>query len=116
MIFDKILVKKDRNISRETNIGQLGESMAVKFLKNKGFLIIGRNISFHGVGEIDIICIKDEVLHFVEVKSSLNRNFGDKLHSISHFDREKKEKLKLAMSLYVRKQKIPVVQPRCLDL
>ena len=48
--------------------GNLAEDKACKFLEEKSFLIIERN--FHSrFGEIDVIASKDEVLHFIEVKS-----------------------------------------------
>ncbi|MCB9818806.1 YraN family protein [Candidatus Nomurabacteria bacterium] len=59
-------------------VGDLGESIAVKYLKNKGFSIIDRNYR-KKYGEIDIVArgtkhiSKDgfsrETVHFVEVKS-----------------------------------------------
>ena len=49
-------------------IGSLGENIAVKYLINKGFSIISRNFR-EKWGEIDIICVKRGVTHFVEVKS-----------------------------------------------
>lgn len=49
-------------------IGNLNEQRAVDFLCSKGFEIIKRNY-YTRLGEIDIIAIKDRVLHFVEVKS-----------------------------------------------
>ena len=42
--------------------------MAAKYLYDNGFEIIERNF-YSRFGEIDIIAYKDEVLHFVEVKS-----------------------------------------------
>jgi len=48
--------------------GYIAEKKAADFLKDKGFEIIKRNFYCKG-GEIDIIAIKDDVLHFVEVKS-----------------------------------------------
>ncbi len=48
--------------------GMDAEDRACRFLLELGFEIIERN--FHSrFGEIDIIAIKDQVLHFVEVKS-----------------------------------------------
>jgi putative endonuclease len=49
-------------------IGALGEDISVKYLKNKGFSVIGRNY-LKKCGEIDIICEKQGILHFAEVKS-----------------------------------------------
>ena len=48
--------------------GKLGEDIAVKHLENKGFLTIERNY-LRKYGEIDIIAKKDDILHFIEVKS-----------------------------------------------
>jgi len=52
-------------------IGQIAEDKAVKYLKNKGYKIIDRNF-YSKFGEIDIIAYKDEVFHFIEVKSGKN--------------------------------------------
>ena len=51
-----------------SNIGVLGEDMACKFLKGKGFTVIERNYSVP-YGEIDIIVYDDNGLRFVEVKA-----------------------------------------------
>ncbi|AID44624.1 hypothetical protein SFBM_0676 [Candidatus Arthromitus sp. SFB-mouse-Japan] len=50
------------------DIGNLGEILAVKVLLNKNFKIINKNFRSKR-GEIDIICSKDNVISFVEVKS-----------------------------------------------
>ena len=50
------------------NVGEVGEQLAARFLKSKGFSIEGQN--FHRPwGEIDIIAVKDKQLVFVEVKT-----------------------------------------------
>ena len=51
--------------------GNLAEDKACKFLFDNGFFIVERNF-YSRFGEIDIIALKDEVLHFVEVKSGLD--------------------------------------------
>lgn len=50
------------------SVGQLGEEIAAKYLKNKGFSILDRNFR-RPWGELDIVTEKDGILHFVEVKS-----------------------------------------------
>lgn len=51
--------------------GNLAEDKACKFLFDNGYRIIERNF-YSRFGEIDIIASKDEVLHFIEVKSGLD--------------------------------------------
>lgn len=50
------------------DIGYAGESVACQFLTRKGFVILERNFR-RSFGEIDIIVERDNVVHFVEVKS-----------------------------------------------
>ena len=49
-------------------IGQAGEKMAEAWLAERGFTVIHRNWRCGGQDEIDLIAIKNERLHFVEVK------------------------------------------------
>jgi putative endonuclease len=49
-------------------LGDLAEEKACTYISTLGFQIIERNYTLRG-GEIDIIAIKDDVLHFIEVKS-----------------------------------------------
>ncbi|PHR56884.1 MAG: hypothetical protein COA44_07180 [Arcobacter sp.] len=49
-------------------LGDIAEEKACLYIQTLGFQIIERNYTLRG-GEIDIIAIKDEVLHFIEVKS-----------------------------------------------
>ena len=54
--------------TKKQKIGKIGEDLACKFLVKHGFSIIERNY-LKVFGEIDIICSKDNVLHFIEVKT-----------------------------------------------
>ena len=51
--------------------GSIAEQKACDFLFDNGYTIIERNF-YSRFGEIDIIATKDEVLHFIEVKSGDN--------------------------------------------
>jgi len=51
--------------------GNLAEDRACAFLDEHGFMIVERNF-YSRYGEIDIIASKDNVLHFIEVKSGLD--------------------------------------------
>lgn len=54
--------------SKKQKLGELGEKIAEMFLVKQGFLIIDRNYSTR-FGEIDIIALKNNRYHFIEVKT-----------------------------------------------
>lgn len=54
-------------------LGDLAEDKACAYITSLGFQIIERNFTLRG-GEIDIIAMKNEVLHFIEVKSGSSYN------------------------------------------
>jgi putative endonuclease len=58
---------------KDQNIGQYGESLAVRFLRKKGYKILERNwynTAGKRLGEIDIVAqTKDREIVFVEVKT-----------------------------------------------
>lgn len=56
-------------------IGDLGENIAEKYLKNRFWRIVSRNFKARG-GEIDIIAYRFGVLAFVEVKTRTNDLYG----------------------------------------
>lgn len=66
---------------RRKSLGNLGENLALKHLKNKGYKIIERNFRSR-FGEIDIIAVDPStgsgqgVLVFIEVKTRWSEKFG----------------------------------------
>lgn len=56
-------------------LGQKGEDIAVRYLQKEGYRIIDRNFRTR-YGELDIICIKNDVLVFTEVKTRRSEVFG----------------------------------------
>ena len=60
-----------QNFSKK-EIGDLGEDLACKFLKRKGFIVVDRNY-WQKFGEIDIVARKRRIVHFIEVKTVLCR-------------------------------------------
>lgn len=55
--------------------GQTGEMLARRWLQERGFCISHCNWR-HGHDEIDIIARRNEVLHFVEVKTRRSMRYG----------------------------------------
>ncbi len=56
-------------------LGKLGEIIALRFLKKKGYKILEKNFS-SPLGEIDIIAQDKEVICFIEVKTRGSTAFG----------------------------------------
>ncbi|MEO0234944.1 MAG: YraN family protein [candidate division WOR-3 bacterium] len=76
---------KSKNISK----GKSGEILAIKYLRRKGFQILEQNFRFGKIGEIDIICKKDDTLVFVEVKSREKMGKGTPKESITDLKKER---------------------------
>lgn len=55
--------------------GALGEKMAIGWLAENGFKIMHQNWR-HSHWEVDIIASKDNILHFIEIKTRRSRKFG----------------------------------------
>lgn len=59
-------------MGKTQKIGILGEELVAKFLMKRGFKIVGRNFRKKW-GELDVVAVKKNIFHFVEVKS-VSRN------------------------------------------
>lgn len=62
-------------MAKHLNTGKKGEELANAYLLNKGYDIIEINWRYSH-WELDIIAIKNNVLHFVEVKTRRSFSFG----------------------------------------
>lgn len=62
--------------SHKRQFGNKGEDAVVSDLEKKGYQIIQRNY-LKKWGEIDIIALKNKVLHFIEVKSVSSKKGSD---------------------------------------
>jgi putative endonuclease len=106
----KNLIKNTKN-SREK--GNIGEDIACFYLKKHDFLIQERNY-LRKWGEIDIIAVKDGILHFIEVKSVVDKgNYGDKSNSNGHRPEEnvhnlKVRRLKRTIQTYLNERKYDI--------
>ncbi len=80
--------------SQSQKIGEIGEHLAARFLKNKDFIVLERNYTKKW-GELDIVAKKENTIHFVEVKSkSVNFSFDNKIDSYKPEDNMHPWKLK----------------------
>jgi putative endonuclease len=62
--------------------GRDGESVALMFLKKKGYRILEKNFRTK-VGEIDIIAEQDGTIVFIEVKARANHEFGHPFNALA---------------------------------
>jgi len=82
------------------NKGNLAEEKACKFLDENGYSIVERNF-YSRFGEIDIIAIKDKILHFVEVKSAMDYELA-----IQNITPKKLSRLIKTGDIYLKKSKL----------
>ena len=81
-------------------VGDKGEEKAVIYLQKEGYSIVDRNVSSR-FGEIDIIALKDEVLHFVEVKSSYSYEIA-----VQNITPAKMKKFLRTVDVYMKKHQL----------
>jgi putative endonuclease len=63
------------------NLGNRSESLAVEFLRSRGYRILSRNYRCH-FGEIDLVALQGRVVVFVEVRSRSGDRFGSPLETV----------------------------------
>ena len=72
-------------------LGKLGEDMASAMLYGMGYQMLARNFRSH-YGEIDIICEKDGIIYFVEVKTRTCSTFGEPEESVNEVKQHRMKK------------------------
>jgi putative endonuclease len=80
--------------------GNIAEEHGCNYLRQHGFRIIDRNV-YNRFGEIDIIAIRDNVIHFVEVKSAASYE-----QAVNNITPSKLQKLLRAIQSYLQKKKL----------
>ena len=82
--------------------GNYFEDKAIDYLISNDFRIIERNFYAKKLGEIDIIALKYDVYHFVEVKS------GESFEAIYNITPSKLHKLLRSIQYYLKYKKLDV--------
>jgi putative endonuclease len=83
---------------REKRLGERGEDVAARFLKRRGFKILGRQVDTRQ-GEVDIIAVDGRTVVFVEVKT---RHSTDAGHPTEAIDEAKQARLTRAALAYLK--------------
>lgn len=69
-------------LNAKQQFGKEGELIARKYLEDRGYIILGANISTD-YGEIDLVAQKDKKIYFVEIRRRRGLSYGSALGSIS---------------------------------
>ena len=69
-------------MSNNKLIGDIGENIALEYLKSKGFKVLERNCTYVGV-EMDIVFMDKKTLVFCEVKTRSDTLFGRPVEAVT---------------------------------
>ncbi|WP_419766040.1 MAG: YraN family protein [Arcobacter sp.] len=83
--------------------GKYAEQKACEYLNSQGFKIIEQNFFAKKIGEIDIIALKNNTYHFVEVKSGPEYEIA-----INNITASKLSKIKRSADYYLQTKKLDV--------
>lgn len=87
-------------MAQHNTTGNFGEALAATYLQQNGFTLLHQNWR-HSHWEVDIIASRNNVLHFVEVKTRRTKKFGHPEESVS---KKKIQNLINASAAYLQKQ------------
>lgn len=83
--------------------GNIAEDKAYKYLITHEFTVIQRNF-YSRFGEIDIIALKNNILHFIEVKSALEYELA-----VQNITPSKIRKLLKTGDVYLKKNNLDII-------
>lgn len=86
-----------KKYSKKRQFGNIGEELAAFYLQNNGLQIIDTNV-LRKWGEIDIVALENETLHFVEVKTA---KVGSSIEAYQNLTRNKLKKCIRSAEMYV---------------
>ena len=95
------------NKPKNVSMGELGEELACRYLKDKGYKILTRNFSNRrGVrlGEIDIVASQGKCIVFVEVKTR-RQGSQEALPPEANINRTKLHRLQKIAEIYLKDQR-----------
>jgi putative endonuclease len=78
-----LIVKQIYLLMAQHNVtGNTGEALAINYFTNLGYTLLHQNWR-HSHWEVDVIASKQNVLHFIEVKTRKTKKFGLPEESVS---------------------------------
>ncbi len=83
-------------------LGQRGEALAARYLRRRGFRIVGRGVRT-GLGELDLVAVDGRTVVFVEVKTRQSDQQG---HPAEAVDLSKQRRLTLLATAYLKRHRL----------
>lgn len=102
---------KSHQMPIEGTLGERGEALAERFLRQMGYRILARG-SRNKLGEIDLVAMDGKTIVFVEVKT---RRSTDKGHPADAVDARKQAKLTRLALAYMKRHRV-LDQPSRFDV
>jgi putative endonuclease len=89
---------------RHLETGKWGEKVAAKYLKKRGYKLLGERVHIGTRDELDLIARDGEILVFVEVKTRGSEKYGSPASSVN---KHKRHTLSRAAVRYIKKLRNP---------
>lgn len=71
-------------MAKHNRTGTYGETVAVAYLEDNGFVVLERNWHDGNRHEIDIVAVKDNEMHIVEVKTRSSAEWQEPQDAVDH--------------------------------
>lgn len=91
-------------VRRSLPLGTRGERLAARYLRRKGYIILGRNWRCK-MGEIDIVAKRGRTLLFAEVKTRSQHSF-ENFNPLEAIDLKKQETILKCAQLFMRRNSL----------
>jgi putative endonuclease len=68
------------------DVGNQGETLVLDYYLERGYFFVDRNYSYYKkrkIGEIDLIVMKDNIIHLVEVKTRQNEFYNKAIEAVT---------------------------------
>lgn len=89
--------RRKQRINDAQQIGKTGEELAALYLIRNGYQILDHNWNLHKGCELDLVAMKDNKLHFIEVKTRTSDKYGEPQAAINY---KKMKHILKAISIY----------------
>ena len=70
-------IRRKAQKKQAEEVGKAGEELAGLYLARQGYRILDRNWNLHHGCELDVVALKENTLHFIEVKTRTSDRYGE---------------------------------------